>query len=161
MKEAVSLRPVNDDDLPIFFVHQLDPEATKLASFPSRDREAFFAHWTTNILGNPATACRAILVGNHVAGYLGAWTDATSNDRLIGYWLGREFWGRGIASATLAQFIQFESTRPLRAHVAKHNHGSIRVLEKAGFMRAGEDTCSLPNGVRLEECIFTLGPSGK
>jgi RimJ/RimL family protein N-acetyltransferase len=96
MEERVSLRPVKADDLPIFFVHQLDPEATRLAAFPSRDREAFFTHWTTNILGNPAAVSRTILAGDRVAGNIGAWTDAAANDRLIGYWIGREFWGRGI-----------------------------------------------------------------
>ena len=156
MEERVSIRPVKTDDLPIFFVHQLDPEATKLAAFPSRDREAFFTHWTTNILGNSAAVCRTILAGNHVAGYLGAWTDAATSERLICYWIGREFWGRGIASAAMSQFLRFESTRPLSARVAKHNLGSIRVLEKAGFARAGEDAFSLPGGARMEELIYIL-----
>jgi len=156
MEEGVSLRPVNRDDLPIFFVHQLDPEATKLAAFPSRDREAFFIHWTTKILGNPAAVSRTILAGGQVAGNIGAWTDAASNDRFICYWLGREFWGRGIASAAMSQFLRFESTRPLSARVAKHNLGSIRVLEKAGFARVGEDAFSLPNGARVGEFIYSL-----
>jgi len=156
MEERVSLRPVKADDLPIFFVHQLDPEATRLAAFPSRDREAFFTHWTTNILGNPAALSCAILAGNQVAGNIGAWTDAASNDRLVCYWLGREFWGRGIASTAMSQFLRFESTRPLNARVAKHNLGSIRVLEKAGFARVGEDAFSLPSGARMEEFTYFL-----
>lgn len=156
MEELVSLRPVQADDLPIFFAHQFDPEATKMAAFPSREREAFFAHWTTNVLGNPANACRTILAGGRVAGNIGAWTDAASHDRLVGYWLGREFWGRGIASAALVQFLYFEPKRPLKAHVAKHNLGSIRVLEKAGFARTGEEAFSLPNGDRIEEVTYSL-----
>ncbi|MDP2139119.1 MAG: GNAT family N-acetyltransferase [Candidatus Didemnitutus sp.] len=156
MNQHVSLRPVTMDDLPVFFVHQLDPEATKLAAFPSRDRDAFFTHWTTNILGNPAAVNRTILAGDQVAGNIGAWTDAASNDRLIGYWIGREFWGRGIASAAMSQFLRIESTRPLSARVARHNLGSIRVLEKAGFARVGEDALSLPSGARVEEFIYFL-----
>jgi len=156
MEELVSLRPVKTEDLPIFFVHQLDPEATKLAAFPSRDREAFFTHWTNSILGNPSAAIRTILAGDQVAGNIGAWTDAATSHRLIGYWIGREYWGRGIGTAAVSQFLRFESTRPLRAHVAKHNLGSIRVLEKAGFARAGEDGFPLPGGGRLEEFIYFL-----
>jgi len=151
MEARVSLRPVATGDLPILFVHQLDPEATRLAAFPSREREAFFAHWTNNVLGNPANTCRTILAGNHVAGHIGAWTDATAKDRFLGYWLGREFWGRGIASAALAQFLGVETTRPLKAHVVSHNHGSIRVLEKAGFARAGTEGFTQPSDDRLEE----------
>lgn len=156
MEESVSLRSVETDDLPIFFLQQLDPVAAQLAAFPSRDREAFFAHWTTRILGNPDAVCRTILAGNGVVGNVGAWTDAASSDRFIGYWIGREFWGRGIASAAVSQFLQFESTRPLWARVAKDNLGSIRVLEKVGFARAGEDAFSLPNGAHIEEFIYLL-----
>ncbi len=159
MEECVSLRPVESDDLPIFFVHQLDPEATKLAAFPSRDRAAFFTHWTTNILGNPAAVNRTILAGDQIAGNIGAWTDAASNDRLISYWIGREFWHRGIASAALSQFLLTEITRPLNARVAKHNIGSLRVLEKAGFTRVGEEVFSLPDGTLVEEIIYLLSGS--
>ena len=42
---TVALREVTKEDLPIFFEHQLDAEATRMAAFPSRDREAFMAHW--------------------------------------------------------------------------------------------------------------------
>ena len=156
MKALVSLRPVAADDLPIFFAHQLDPEATRLAAFPSRDREAFFAHWSTNILGNPAAASHAILFGDRVAGNIGAWTDAGSGERLICYWLGREFWGQGIASAAVSLLLQIESTRPLIARVAKHNLGSVRVLEKAGFTRVSEEVFSLPDHTQIEEVTYRL-----
>lgn len=155
-KGLVSLRPVEVSDLEIFFAHQLDPEATRLAAFPSRDREAFMVHWATNILGNPANACRTILCDDRVVGNIGAWNDAGTRERMLGYWLGREFWGRGIASAAVAQFLQVESKRPLTARVAKHNLGSRRVLEKSGFARAGADECTLPGGTRLEEFIYVL-----
>ena len=75
---------------------------------------------------------------------------------MIGYWLGREFWGRGIASAAVLLLLRFESTRPLIARVAKHNLGSIRVLEKAGFTRVGEDVFSLPGPTPVEEIIYRL-----
>src|SRR4029077_2832758 len=42
---TVTLREVTQEDLPIFFEHQLDAEATRMAAFPSRDHEAFMAHW--------------------------------------------------------------------------------------------------------------------
>lgn len=156
MKELVSLRRVEAEDLPIFFAHQLDPEATRLAAFPSRDREAFLTHWTTKILGNPASTNRTILFGGRVAGYIGAWTDADTRERFLCYWLGREFWGRGIASAAVLQVLRSESTRPLIARVVKHNVGSIRVLEKAGFTRLGGDAITLPDGAPSEEFIYVL-----
>ena len=38
-------RDVTENDLPIFFEHQWDPGATRMAAFPARDRGAFMAHW--------------------------------------------------------------------------------------------------------------------
>lgn len=124
-----------------------------MAAFKSRDRDAFLAHWT-KIMANPACAVRVILADDNVAGNIGAWTDGS--ERLVGYWVGREFWGRGIASAALAQFLNYETTRPLTARVAKHNPASIRVLQKAGFMQIGHEAFDLPNGTKIEELVFKL-----
>ena len=149
----VSLREVRPGDLPILFEHQLDPEGARMAAFASRDRDAFMAHWA-KIMANPACALRVILADGSVAGNIGAWTDGA--ERLVGYWIGGEFWDRGIASAALAQFLHYETTRPLTARVAKHNPASIRVLQKAGFTPAGEDTFDLPDGTKFEELVFRL-----
>lgn len=74
----------------------------------------------------------------------------------LGYWIGREFWGRGIASAALSQFLHYETTRPLTAHVVKHNAASIRVLQKAGFTLVGEHAFGLSGGATGEELVFKL-----
>lgn len=124
-----------------------------MAAFKSRDRDAFMAHWA-KIMANPACATRVILADGTVAGNIGAWTDGA--DRQVGYWIGRELWGRGIASAALVQFLDYEATRPLTACVAKHNLGSIRVLQKAGFAPAGENVFDLSDGTKFEELVFRL-----
>jgi hypothetical protein len=41
MTNEITLRDVQDSDLPIFFEQQLDPEATRMAAFPARDPDAF------------------------------------------------------------------------------------------------------------------------
>ena len=150
---GVSLREVRVSDLPVFFEHQRDPEGARMAAFPSRDHEAFMAHWA-KIMANPACALRTVIFNGSVAGNMCAWSDGT--DRCVGYWIGREFWGRGIASAALAQFLDYETARPLTAHVAKHNAASIRVLQKAGFTPASETAFELPGGAKLEELVFRL-----
>jgi RimJ/RimL family protein N-acetyltransferase len=147
----ISLREVRPGDLPVLFEHQLDPEGARMAAFKSRDRDAFMAHWA-KIMANPACATRVILADGIVAGNIGAWTDGT--ERSVGYWIGREFWGRGIASAALVLFLQYETTRPLTARVANHNLASIRVLQKAGFAPAGEEAFDLPDGGKLVEMVF-------
>jgi len=102
-----------------------------MAAFPSRDRAAFDAHWKANILGNPGAITQTILVDGEVAGNVGSW--AQEGTRLVGYWIGKEYWGKGIATRALAAFLHLVTDRPLYAHVVKHNIGSIRVLEKCGF----------------------------
>lgn len=131
MSRDVRLRNIEPDDLPIFFEHQLDVDATRMAAFPARDRAAFDAHWATNILGNPAAINRTIVVDGQVAGNIGSWRQ--DGARFIGYWIGREHWGNGVATRALAAFLHLVTERPLHAHVAEHNVGSIRVLEKCGF----------------------------
>src|SRR4051794_4054931 len=133
----IVLRDVTDADLPIFFAQQLDHEATTMAAFPARDHDAFMEHWRLRVLGEPTAAVQTIEADGQVAGNVVSWADGER--RLIGYWLGKEFWGRGIATAALAAFLEQLATRPLYAHVAHANHGSIRVLEKCGFKRVGGD----------------------
>jgi RimJ/RimL family protein N-acetyltransferase len=130
----VRLRDVTADDLPIFFEHQLDPEATRMAAFPSRERAQFMKHWA-RILDNDDGMKQTVLYDDQVAGNVVSWT--TSGGREIGYWLGREFWGKGIGTRAVAAFLEVETTRPLYAHVAGHNAGSIRVLQKNGFQIVG------------------------
>jgi RimJ/RimL family protein N-acetyltransferase len=130
------LRDVTDADLPVLFEQQLEPEATAMAAFPSRDREAFMAHWAT-ILADETVLTRAIEVDGEVAGNVVSFLH--DGKREVGYWIGKEYWGRGIASRALAEFLTHDATRPLYAHVARHNLGSMRVLEKCGFARCGED----------------------
>lgn len=131
MSGAVTLREVEPEDLPIFFEHQLDVEGARMAGFASRDRAAFDVHWATSILGNPDAITRTIVVDGRVAGNIGSWRQ--EGVRLVGYWIGKESWGRGVATRALAAFLEVVTERPLYAQVVRHNVGSIRVLEKCGF----------------------------
>jgi RimJ/RimL family protein N-acetyltransferase len=140
MNDHVQLRDVTADDLPIFFEQQLDPVATQMANFPSRDRDAFMTHWTTKVLGNENGTVRTILYDTQVAGNIVCWQQ--DGRWLVGYWLGREYWGKGIATQALSEFLSMVKTRPLYAYVAQHNIASRRVLEKCGFTLTSDDTTS-------------------
>ncbi len=141
MSSEVRLRDVEPGDLPVFYEHQLDPDATRMAAFASRDRAAFDAHWAENILGNPTAVTQTILLDGEVAGNIGSWRQ--DGVRLVGYWLGKEHWGKGVGTRALTAFLQLATERPLRAHVARHNVGSIRVLEKCGFRLEREERVEL------------------
>jgi RimJ/RimL family protein N-acetyltransferase len=126
----VSLRKVLDDDLLILFEQQKDPVAVDMAVVPARDRPAHMAHWR-KVLNDDTIISRTVLSGGEVAGHIVSWEQ--DGRRKVGYWLGQGFWGRGTATVALSAFLEIEQTRPLYAHVAKHNVGSLRVLEKCGF----------------------------
>ena len=133
---GVLLRDVEESDLPLFFEHQLDTEATRMAGFPSRDRESFVAHWN-RILEDDSVVKRTILFDDEVAGNIVSFVN--SGEREVGYWIGREFWSRGVASQALAGFLRLEARRPLHATVVRHNLASIKVLKKCGFSVTGEE----------------------
>ena len=135
---TVQLRAITDADLPILFEQQRDAEASRMAAFTPRDpddRGAFMAHWSS-ILTDPTIIANAVLYGGEVAGnivrfeYMG--------EPNVGYWIGRSFWGKGIATRALQAFVLQLGERPLFAGIASDNHGSRRVLEKCGFVVTGE-----------------------
>ena len=128
------LREVVDDDIPIFFEQQNDPEAIEMAAFPPREWEPFQAHWT-RIRQDETLVTKTIVSDGQVAGNIGSFP--RDDRRYVGYWLGREFWGQGLATKALAELVE-ELERPLYAEVSATNIGSIRVLEKCGFVVIGK-----------------------
>ena len=147
MEIEVTLREVSPDDLDVFFEHQRDPEGARMAAFPSREREAFDAHWE-KIQAIEENVLRTVVVDGQVAGNLGSWIQ--DGKREVGYWFGREFWGRGVASRALTEFVKVVDARPLWAFAAEHNQGSVRVLEKCGFVEVKEDALEPgEDGVRM------------
>lgn len=136
MNDSIQLRNVVESDLPILFEHQADPVANQMAAFPARDWDAFMAHWT-KILKIESNVMRTIVYDGQVAGTVMSFE--MEGKREVGYWVGREYWGKGIATQALERFLGHELRRPLYGYVAKHNLGSRRVLEKCGFEFLGED----------------------
>lgn len=136
----VILRETDAGDLPIFLEQQLDPEAVQMAALSSRDRDAFMAHWG-KIFGDETVFTRTVMLEEKVAGYVVCFE--RDGRRLVGYWIGREYWGRGVGTQALAALLRLVDTRPLFAYAAEQNLASIRVLEKCGFVRrdrlVGED----------------------
>jgi RimJ/RimL family protein N-acetyltransferase len=162
MTADVTLRAVTDSDLPIFFEQERDADARYMAAFTSKDgddREAFMTHWA-RVRSEDSNVARTILYNGQVAGNIGSWLepgDSADEQRHIGYWLGKVYWGKGIATRALTLFLRELPTRPLYAHAAKDNHGSIRVLEKCGFTLLSEDMYfSHSRGAEIPEVLMRL-----
>lgn len=136
----IALRPVTIADLPAFFANQLDAEASRMAAFTAKDptdEDAFVRHWTT-LLADDTVLARTVVVDGEVAGHVSSYQQLGQTE--VTYWITRRLWGRGIATAALAAFLQREQrTRPLHARAAKDNTASLRVLQRCGFVIVGED----------------------
>jgi RimJ/RimL family protein N-acetyltransferase len=148
---------VIESDLEVFFEHQLDPEANHMAAFTSKDptnRDAFMAHWK-KILSDDANIIKTILFGDAVVGNILHFE--LFGDPSIGYWIGKKFWGKGIATQALLAFLKHIAVRPIYARVVNDNIGSIRVLEKCGFKVSGYDKgFSNARNAEVEELIMKL-----
>jgi len=150
---TVVLREVRESDLDALCEQQADPEAYTMAAIEPRTREDCFAHWHT-VLANPATNARVIDVDGECAGHVVSFLRDGLEPREVGYWIARSHWGRGVATAALAAFLEDETRRPLIAGVVIHNMGSRRVLEKCGFTLT--ETRTDPKGDGVDEWRFRL-----
>lgn len=154
----ITLRKVEPSDLDIFFEQQLDPEAIRMAAFVSsrdpKDRAAFNAHWE-KILSSPGITMRTIVADGKVAGHSSCYPLEGNFEAT--YWLGREFWGKGLATQALEGILRLVTHRPITARAAKDNLGSVRVLQKCGFQIVGEDKgFAIGRGGETEEYLFRL-----
>lgn len=157
MARDIQLRDVEEGDLPIFFEQQLDSAANYMAAFTAEnpaDRHAFMAHWT-KVLGDGTITKKTILFAGHVVGNILNFEQF--GKPAISYWIGKKYWGKGIATKALSEFLDHIKARPLFARVAKDNIASIRVLEKCRFTISGEDQgYSNARGEEVEEFILQL-----
>jgi RimJ/RimL family protein N-acetyltransferase len=130
---------MRDEDLPVLFEQWADPVAAHMAAFMPpdyMDREAFERRWS-RIRADETAITRVVVADGEVAGTIGSWGD--SGEREVTYWIGRSYWGRGIATDALNAFLTVERTRPLHARIAFDNVASQRVLEKCGFRVVATD----------------------
>jgi RimJ/RimL family protein N-acetyltransferase len=106
----------------------------------------------------------AIEVAGRVAGGIG-YTLHSDVERIgaeVGYWLGHEFWGQGIATAALRLLTAhaFQANPELRRLWAvpyATNAASARVLEKAGYTREGTlRRSAIKDGQILDQWMYAI-----
>ncbi len=152
-----ALREVRDEDLAVLFEQWADPVAARMAAFTApdhMDRDAFERRWS-RLRADDTVINRAIVVDGDVAGTIGSWGDP--GDREVTYWIGRSYWGKGIATRALEAFLAVDPARPLRGRVAYDNVASRRVLEKCGFrVIATERGFAEARSCEIEEIVLRL-----
>ncbi|QIL76626.1 GNAT family N-acetyltransferase [Hymenobacter sp. HDW8] len=153
----VTLRPTERADLEFLFQFQLDEEAGYLAAFMPEnhtDKEAYVEKYT-RFLNDPTIHMQTILVDEIIAGSISKFE--REGDAEITYWIDRRFWGKGVATTALMNFLILENTRPIFGRVAFDNLGSQRVLERCGFVKIGTDKgFANARQTEIEEFIYKL-----
>lgn len=153
----IQLRDPVENDIPILFEQQKDPDYNQMAAFtrenPS-DWAAFEAQWL-KILADTTIEKKVIIVNEKVVGSISKFQMFGKTQ--ICYGIDKSFWGKGITSNSLNIFLKTISERPLYAQAASDNHASIKVLEKCGFKLIGKETgFANARQAEIEESIFEL-----
>lgn len=153
----VRLRKVVDADLEHFFRHAGDPVASYMAAFvgsdPS-DHGAFAEKWR-RIRSDPAVTVRTVEVEGRVVGHVASFVNEGQLE--VTYWIDRQYWGRGVATGALSALLAEVRDRPVHGRAAKDNLASIRVLEKCGFRKVGEDSgFANARGDEIDEVVYLL-----
>src|SRR5206468_1633888 len=162
-KTEILLRDVAETDLRIFFEYQRDAASNFMAAFTSRDpadRDAFAAHWK-RILNDDTVVAKTVLFEGNVVGSVAKFVDKEFGKPEITYWIGKEYWGMGLATQALSKFLSDIRVRPIYGRAARDNVASIRVMEKCGFTILGSSK-GFANalGKEIEEVILELsGPA--
>lgn len=153
----ITLTETEKDDLNTLFQFQLDKEANYLAAFTSKDpndKTAYIEKYTKH-LADPAIHMRTIKVNDVIAGSIAKFV--MENEAGITYWIDRKFWGQGIGTTALNNFLKIEQIRPIFARVAFDNYGSQKILEKCGFVKIGKEKgFANARQAEIEEYIYTL-----
>ena len=146
--ERLRLRPLSADDATPIAALAGDFDIARMTlrmphPYRPEDARAFVARCAAEDPRREAT----LLIeapGAGPVGVIGFFEDDEQDPRLgaeLGYWIGRPFWGRGLATEAVVEALRWadESWRK-RLVVAGHfadNAASGRVLEKAGFLYTG------------------------
>ncbi|WP_064196140.1 MULTISPECIES: GNAT family N-acetyltransferase [Emticicia] len=81
----------------------------------------------------------AIVIDNEAVGGIGILLkeDIYQKNAEIGYWLGEDYWGKGIISSAIPKIVDYTFKKydihRIYAGVFEYNLASMRALEKAGF----------------------------
>ena len=150
--ERLALRPYRPEDAAE--LHRLinDWEVVRnLAAVPYPYSRALADEWIRSAGDSLAdgSAYHLVISGTEgeqetIVGGIGLRIDAASRTGRLGYWVGRRYWGHGVAGEAASRLARWALANldlvRLEASVAADNTGSIAVLRRIGFRQVGEGT---------------------
>lgn len=138
-----------------------------IVPFPYSEKDALDFIALVRAQGSPLESY-TVLADGRVAGIVGYECGKLNKSHVavIGYWYGREFWGRGIATAALKLLLEKAKAAPqirrIEATAFAFNTGSRRVLEKCGFVLEAtlKDALSKEGKIFDEAVYYLPGDTG-
>ncbi len=118
------------------------------------DKTAYINKYS-KLLDDPTVNNQTIILDNTIVGSIAKFV--IQGDTEITYWIDRKFWGQGIATTALSDFLKIEQARRIFGRVAFDNFGSQKVLEECGFDKVGSDKgFANARQTEIEEFIYKL-----
>jgi RimJ/RimL family protein N-acetyltransferase len=154
---TVVVRPKTEADLPALHAIQLDPDGRWQAAFvPAVDPglEAYVAKHR-RLLADDTVTDLVVELDGEVVGSAACFV--VEGDREVTYWVRRDLTGRGLASTALSAVLERVTERPVFGRCVADNEGSAGVLQRAGFVRVGEEEAwAEGRGATVRELVFRL-----
>lgn len=129
--------------------------------FPHPYTPADAAAYIDRVAGQTPVTSFGIVIGDMVIGgiTLRRGDDIERENAEVGYWIGREYWGRGIITEALLGVTGYAFAmlrlRRVFAVPFTRNVASIRALEKAGYTREGTMRHgAVKDGELLDQALF-------
>ncbi len=154
---SISLLPSTNEDLLAFYEFQLDPDANFMAAFTAKDsfNKSAYVEKYSKFLLDPTIHMCTIRINEIIVGSISKFVMFDESE--ITYWIDKSFWGKGIATIALREFLKIELSRPIYGRTAFDNFGSQKVLENNGFKKIGIDKgFANARGKEIEEFVFIL-----
>jgi [ribosomal protein S5]-alanine N-acetyltransferase len=158
-----SLRPYREDDIRTLpnLLNDYDVARWMTAAIPHPYTAADARAWIAKVSRESPTDNFAVEVDGVHAGGIGIRPHIGERSGVaeFGYWLGRSYWGRGIATEAARLIVEYafreRNMRRLEAHVFAPNLASACVLEKCGFIReaVSREALTERNGA-VVDCLF-------
>ena len=148
--DRIILRPWRESDAEALFKYASDPEVGPRAGWPPHKSVEDSLEIIRTVFNNPTTWAIVLKETGEPIGAMGYLPCEGNNlpsregEPLVGYWIGKPYWNKGICTEALAMMIaNIRRTTDIKSLISSHfidNPASGRVMEKCGFIPTGE-TC--------------------
>ena len=131
--------------------------------FPSPYTPEDALNWVNFLVNQDPLVNFAITINDEVIGGIGLEPrqDVYRKTAILGYWLSEELWGRGIMPEAVKLITDYAFTQldfiRIQASVYSKNPASMRVLEKAGYVKEGiMHNAVIKQGVIMDEHLYAI-----